>query len=77
MSVVPICVWDLPSHRHPPSRNLYPTSWFILSVLFFTANEMSVVPIHVWDYPSHRPPPYSQCLPDRLVHSVCVVFERW
>ena len=28
------------------------TSWFILSVLFFTGGETSVVPTHVWD-PHH------------------------
>ena len=38
-------------------RNIYLTSWFILSVLFLTFSEMSVVP-------------------DQLVHSLCVVFDR-
>ena len=36
-------------------RNVYLTSWFILSVLFLTGGEMSVVPTHVQDCPSHRP----------------------
>ena len=39
------------------SRNVNPTSWFILSVLFLTVGETSVVPTHVWDPPSHGPPP--------------------
>ena len=30
-----------------PGRNVYPTSWFILSVLFLADGEMSVVPICV------------------------------
>ena len=30
-----------------PGRNVYLTSWFVLSVLFLTGGEMSVVPIHV------------------------------
>ena len=30
-----------------PSRNVYPTSWFILSVLFLTDGEMSLVPRRV------------------------------
>ena len=55
-----------------PSMNVYPTSWFILSVLFLIANQMSLVPIHVQDPPSHRPPPQQECLPDQLVHSVCL-----
>ena len=55
-SVVPTCVWDLPSLDLHPSRNLYLTSWFILSVLLFRGNQMSVVPTYVRDPPSHRPP---------------------
>ena len=35
-----------------PGRNIYLTSWFILSVLFLTDHEMSVVPICVRD-PHH------------------------
>ena len=35
-----------------PGRNVYPTSWFILSVLFLTSGEMSVVPTRVSD-PHH------------------------
>ena len=34
-------------------RNIYLTSWFILSVLFLTFSEMSVVPIHVQNPRSH------------------------
>ena len=35
MSVVPTCVWD-PQHMDlHPGRNVYLTSWFILSVLIF------------------------------------------
>ena len=30
-----------------PGRNVYLTSWFVLSVLFLTGGEMSVVPTHV------------------------------
>ena len=46
-------------HRHTDlhsSSNVYPTSWFILSVLFVTGGETFVVPASVWDPPSHRPP---------------------
>ena len=35
-----------------PGRNIYLTSWFILSVLFSTDREMSVVPTSVQDPPS-------------------------
>ena len=35
-----------------PGRNIYLTSWFILSVLFLTDHEMSVVPTLVQDPPS-------------------------
>ena len=41
-----------------PGRNIYLTSWFILSVLFLTDHEMSVVNTSVWDHPSHEPPPW-------------------
>ena len=34
-----------------PSRKVYQTSWFILSVLFLPGGEMSVVPIHVLGSP--------------------------
>ena len=30
-----------------PGRNIFLTSWFVLSVLFLTGGEMSVVPTHV------------------------------
>ena len=35
-----------------PGRNIYLTSWFILSVLFLTDREISVVPTLVQDPPS-------------------------
>ena len=57
MSVVPTYVWD-PLHTDLHSgRNVYLTSWFILSVLFLTGGEMSVVPTYVRDCLSHGPPP--------------------
>ena len=48
-----------------PCRKVYLTSWFMLSVLFLTGSETS-----------RRPTPWQECLPDQLVHSVCVVFDR-
>ena len=48
-----------------PGRKVYLTSWFMLSVLFLTGSETS-----------RRPTPWQECLPDQLVHSVCVVFDR-
>ena len=39
-----------------PGRNVYLTSWFILSVLFMTVGETSVVPTRVWDLLSRGPP---------------------
>ena len=60
-----------------PGRNVYLTSWFILSVLFLPGGEMSVVPTHVRDIQSHGPPPQYECLPDQLAYSVYVVFNRW
>ena len=53
-------MWSLLVSRIPdhtdlhPGRNVYLTSWFILSVLFLTFSEMSVVPTHVQNPPSHR-----------------------
>ena len=38
-----------------PGRNVYLTSWFILSVLFLTGGEMFVFHTHVGDPPSHGP----------------------
>ena len=38
------------------SSNVYPTSWFILSVLFLTGGETSVVTTSVWDPLSWGPP---------------------
>ena len=40
------------------SCNVYPTSWFILSVLFLTGSGTSVVPTCIQDPPSHGPPPW-------------------
>ena len=37
-----------------PGRKVYMTSWFILSVLFFTGGETSVVPTHVGTVPKYR-----------------------
>ena len=39
-----------------PGRNVYLTSWFILSVLFLTGGETSVVPTHVPEPLAHGPP---------------------
>ena len=56
MSVVPTHVL-IPHYMDlHPSRNVNPTSWFILSVLFLTGGEMSAVPTYVWDPLSHGPP---------------------
>ena len=47
-------VSGIPNHRDlHPGRNVYSTSHFILSVLFFTGGETSVVPRSVRDPPSH------------------------
>ena len=40
-----------------PDRNVYLTSWFIVSVLFLTGGGTSVVSTCVQDPPSHRSPP--------------------
>ena len=40
-----------------PGRNVYLTSWFILSVFYFLTGLGET------------------CLPDKLVHSVCVVLD--
>ena len=47
MSEIP-CDTDL-----HPGRNIYLTSWFMLSVLFLTGRDTSVVPTNVQDSPSH------------------------
>ena len=63
-------LWSLYLSRIPhqmdlhTGRNVYLTSWFMLSVLFFTGGEIS-----------YGPPPWQECLPDQLIHSVCVVFD--
>ena len=59
-----------------PGRNVYSTSWFILSVLFFIGGETSEVPTCVEDSLSHRTLLEYQCLPNQLVHTVYVVFDR-
>ena len=41
-----------------PGRNVYLTSWFILSVLFLTGDEMSVAPTRFWDPQSQGPTPW-------------------
>ena len=65
-SVVPTCVSKIPRDMDlHPGRKVYLTSWFILSVLFLTGSETS-----------RRPTLWQECLPDQLVHSVCVVFDR-
>ena len=53
-------VSGIPHHTDiHPSRNIYPTSWFILSVLIFvTGSEKFVVPTHVQDPIAHGPPPW-------------------
>ena len=44
----------IPHHKDlHPGRNIYLTSWFILSVLFLTGGETSVVPTHVSRIPHH------------------------
>ena len=59
-----------------PGRNVYLTSWFILSGYFLTGGKTSVVPTCVWDLPSHGRPPQYEPLPNQLVYSVCIVFDR-
>ena len=75
-SVVHSHVRDSPSQGLHPGRNVYLTSWVILSVFYLTDSETSVVPTHVRDPLSHGPPPWLECLPDQLVHAVCVLFHR-
>ena len=41
MSVVPTHVWDPHYMDFHPDRNVYLTSWLILSVLFLTGGEMA------------------------------------
>ena len=67
----------IPHHMYlHPGRNVYSTSWFILSVLFFIGGETSEVPTCVEDSLSHRTLLEYQCLPNQLVHTVYVVFDR-
>ena len=73
--MVPTRVRDPPSHKLHPGRNIYLTSWFILSVLFLTDHETSEVPTSVRDPPSQGLQNGQECLPDKLGHSVCVVFD--
>ena len=58
MSVVPTHV-QVPRYMDlHPGRNVYLTSWIILSVFYLTGGETSVVPTHVQDPLSHGPPPW-------------------
>ena len=57
MELHPLHVPWIPNHTDlHPGRNVYLTSWFILSVLFLTDGETSVVPTHVRDPTSYGPP---------------------
>ena len=56
--MVPTSAWDPPSQGLQNGRNVYLTSWDILSVLFLTGGETSVVPTHVQELPSHGLPPW-------------------
>ena len=76
MSVVPTCGQN-PHHTDlHPRIDVYLTSWFILSVWYLTGGDTSVVPTCVWEPPTQGPPSWYQCLPDQLVHSICVAFDR-
>ena len=77
MSVVPTHVL-IPHYTDlHPSRTVYETSWFILSVLFLKDGETSVVP-RCFQIPlSHGPPSQQEHQPNQPVHSFCVVFDRW
>ena len=59
-----------------PGRNVYLTSWFILSVLFLTDHETSVVPTSVRDPPSQGLHNSTNIYLTSWVISVCVVFDR-
>ena len=66
-------------HHHTdlhPGRNVYLTSWFILSGCFLTGRKTFVVPTCVSDLPAHGCPPQKEPLPNQLVHSVSIVFDR-
>ena len=53
MSVVPTHIL-IPHYTDlHPSKNVYPTSWFILFVLFLTGSQTSVFPTCVQDPLSH------------------------
>ena len=57
-------LFQIPCHTDLcPGMSVYLTSWLIQSVLFLTGSETS-----------HGPPPWKECLPDQLVHCVCVDF---
>ena len=59
-------VSGIPHHMDlHPSRSVYLTSWFNLSVSFLTGGETSVVDTLVWDPPSHRSPTQWKCYPKR------------
>ena len=76
------CLWSLHMSGIPyhtdlhSSRNVFLTNWFILTVLFLTGGETSVVPRRVWDPVSHICLPQYEPLPNQLVHTVCIVFDR-
>ena len=76
------CLWFLymsgiPNHTDlHSSRNVFLASQFILTVLFLTGSETSVVPRCIWDPVSHIRPPQYKLLPNQLVHTVSIVFER-
>ena len=76
MSVVPTCGQD-PRHTDlHPRIDVYLKNWFTLSVWYLTGGDTSVVPTCVWEPPSQGPPAWYECLPDQLVHSICVAFDR-
>ena len=76
MSVVPTCGQNRRHTDLHPRIDVYLTSWFILSVWYLTGGDTSVVPTCVWEPSSQGPPPWYKCLPDQLVHSIWVAFDR-
>ena len=74
-------LWSLHMSRIPhhmdlhPGRNVYLTSWFILSVVF--DRPWGVFGPYICPgSPITRIPQWQECLPDQLGHSVCVGFDR-
>ena len=76
MSVVPKCGQNSRHTDLHPRNDVYLTSWFILSVWYFTGGDTSVVPTCVWEPSSQGPQPWYERLPKHLVHSICVAFDR-